>query len=68
MQHRAISCSQLRLQLRRNRDVTATRNKHVYFSARLHEVAANHNAGTGVGVVDLLCRHCLPVFLRVSLN
>ena len=25
-----------------------------HFSARLHEVAANHNAGIGVGVVD----HC----------
>ena len=30
----------------------------VHFSARLHEVAANHNAGLGVGVVDRLWRHC----------
>ena len=39
-------------------DVTATWNKHVHFSARLHEVAANHNAGIGVGAVDQLWRHC----------
>ena len=47
-------------------DATATRNKHVHFSARLHEVAANHNAGIGVGVVDQLRGHCLPLFSRVS--
>jgi len=35
-------------------DVTATRNKRVHFSARLHELAANHNAGIDVGVVDRL--------------
>jgi len=28
-----------------NCNLTATRNKRVHFSARLHEVAANHNAG-----------------------
>jgi len=33
--------------------VTATRNKHVYFSERLHEVAASHYAGIGMGVVQL---------------
>jgi len=27
---------------------TATRNKHVHFSARLYEAAANHNAGIGM--------------------
>jgi len=30
--------------------MTATRNKHVHFSAKLHEVAANHNLGIGMGV------------------
>jgi len=45
-----------------NSDVTATRKKHVQFSARLHEVAANHNAGIIVGVVDQLWRHCLRYF------
>jgi len=49
-------------------DVTATRNKHVHFSTKLHEVAANHSAGIGVGVVDQLWRHCLLLFLRVSVN
>jgi len=44
----------MRLRLPRNCDVTATRNKHVHFSARLHEVAAAHSAGIGVGVVDRL--------------
>jgi len=29
-------------------------NKHVHFSAKLQEVAANHNAGIGMGVVDQL--------------
>jgi len=47
-------------------DVTATRNKRVHFSARLHELAANHNAGIDVGVVDRLWRHCLLLFSRVS--
>ena len=41
-----------------NCDVTASRNKHVHFDARLHGVAANHNAGIGVGVVDQLWPHC----------
>jgi len=45
-----------------NSDVTATRNKHVHFSARLREVAANHNAGIIMGVVDQLWRHCLRYF------
>jgi len=47
-------CSQLWLRLRCNCDVTATRNEHVYFSARSHGVAANHNAGIGMGVAILL--------------
>ena len=34
------------------------------FAARLHEVAANHSAGIGVGVVDQLWRHCLLLFSR----
>jgi len=46
----------------------AMRNKHVHFSARLHEVAANHSAGIGMGVVDQLWRHCLLLFTRVSVN
>ena len=50
-------------------DVTATRNEHVHFSARLQEVAANHNAGIGMSVVDQLWRHCLLFFFaRVSVN
>jgi len=60
MQQRAISCSHLRLRLWCNCDVTATRNIHVHFSARLHDVAANHDAG--IGVVDPLWRHCLLLF------
>ena len=49
--------------------MTATRNKHVvHFSARLHEVAANHNAGIGVGVVDQLWRHRLLLFSCVLVN
>jgi len=34
MQHRATSCSQLRLRLWSNCDVTAARNKHVHFCLR----------------------------------
>jgi len=45
--------------------VTAVRNKHVHSSARLHEVAGNHNAGIIMGVVDQLC---LLLFLRVSVT
>jgi len=48
-------------------DVTATRNEHVHFSARLQEVAANHNAGIGMSVVDQLWRHCLLFFSLVFL-
>ena len=55
MQHCAISCSQLWLRLWCNCDVTATRNEGVYFfipgCTMLHEVAANHKAGIGMGVV-----------------
>jgi len=29
-------------------DATATRNKRVHFSVRLHDVAAEHNAGIGI--------------------
>jgi len=44
-------------------------NKHVHFSAKLHEVAANHNAGIGMGVVDQLWGHCLHLlFSRVSVH
>jgi len=32
------------------------------FYARLHEVAAVHNAGIGMGVVDQQWRHCLLLF------
>ena len=45
-------------------DVTATRNEQ---SARLQEVAANHNAGIGMSVVDQLWRHCLLFFSLVFL-
>ena len=34
--------------------MTAVRNKHVHCSARLHEAAANHNAGIGMGVVVIV--------------
>jgi len=62
MRHRAISCSQY-CDCDCDATVTATGNKHVHFSARLHEVAANRSAGIGVGVVDQqLCRHCLLSF------
>ena len=61
MRHRAISCSQY-CDCDCDATVTATGNKHVHFSARLHEVAANRSAGIGVGVVDQLCRHCLLLF------
>jgi len=44
--------------------VTATRNKHVHFSAKLYEVATNRSAGIDMGVVDQLWRHCY--FLRFS--
>ena len=48
--------------------MTATRNKHVHFSAKLHEVAhevaANHNLGIGMGVVNQLWRHLLPFYLK----
>ena len=62
MQHRAISCSQLRLWC--NYDVTATRNKHVHFSATLHEVAATQNAAIVINVVDQL--RLLLLLSRVS--
>jgi len=39
-----------------------------FFSAKLHEVAANRSAGIDMGVVDQLWRHCLLLFLRVSVN
>jgi len=40
-----------------------------HFSARLHEVAANHNAGIGMGVVDQLWLHRLLLFfLTISVN
>jgi len=54
--------------LRFDCDVTAARNMHVHFSATFHEVAANHNAGIDVGVVDQLWRHCLLLLSRVSVN
>ena len=54
----ATSCSQLWLRLWCNCDVTATRNKHVHFSAKLYEVATNRSAGIDMGVVDQLWRHC----------
>jgi len=44
---------------------TATKNKHVHFSARSHEVAANHNAGISTGVairLDQLSWQCLHIF------
>jgi len=47
-------------------DVTATRNQHVQFSARLHEVAANHNARIGMGAIDQLWRHRFLLFSGVS--
>jgi len=46
-----------------NCNVTATRNESVHFSAKLHEVTANHNAGIGMGLVDQLWRYCLLLFL-----
>jgi len=42
-------------------DCDATRNKHVHFSVRLHEVSANDNARIGMGVVDQLWRHLATV-------
>jgi len=36
--------------LRCNCDATETKNRHVLFSARSHEVAGNHNAGISMGV------------------
>jgi len=46
--------------------------KQVHFSARLqklHEDAANHSAGIGMGVVDQLWHQLFTViFLRVSVN
>jgi len=51
-----------------NCDATATRNEHVHFSARLHDVAANLNGGIGAGEVDRLWRHCLLLFSRISVD
>jgi len=47
-------------------NATTTRNKHVHFTARLHEGASNHSAVIGVGMVDQLWHHCLLLFSRVS--
>jgi len=55
-----------------NCDATAmwlqTKLNMFIFSARLHKVAANHNAGIGMGVVDQRWRHCLLLFSCVLVN
>jgi len=40
----------------------------MFIFARLHVVAADENAGIGMGVVDRMWRHCLLLFSRVSVN
>jgi len=45
-----------------NCDATATRNEHVHFSARLHDVAANLNGGIGAGQVDVTAYCYFHVF------
>jgi len=46
--------------------VTATRNIHVHFSAKFHEVAGNHNARIRMGVVDQLWRHYFYPFRLIN--
>jgi len=41
---------------------------HVHFSAMSREVAANHNAGINVGVVDQLWRHYYYYYYYLNLQ
>ena len=67
--NRATSCNIVQFC---NCDATAmwlqTKLNMFIFSARLQEVAANHNAGIGMGVVDQRWHHCLLLFSCVSVN
>ena len=72
MQRRASSCSQLWLRLWRNCDVTATRNEHVHFSARLQPVTMHESVSvwawsTSCGVIVYCYFHVFQLINKDNL-